>query len=432
MTRLTVQDAIRSSITGVDPKGLLFEHEGRLYRAFRDNEAESVQQILNDPQIDELFLTGLVRFWRSDLEVDSFSLVVEVERISRVSYPTEWPTEMLRASAITLARLSEALAIRGLGLKDSHPWNVLFDGVRPVFIDLGSITSNPAPTRAWRSELRRHLLAPLVLHDRGWHGTADRMTQEHPMGPIKSRLDSLIARQTVFRQVDRSARRAKSPHEFYADVAKLFDALDGRGTPMTWSSYPQSQTAVGDHESYSVKQKAVSQLLQQIPPGTLLDLACNRGWYSELAARQGFRVTAMDIDDRAVGVLYRRAVAESLDILPLRLDLVYPPGSYGLGLGFSEPYPRIRSDVAIALALIHHLVRDYNLTFPVFARLIDKVSISHALIEFVPRDDAHVASWGLGAWYTEEAFVEAMSAYFPTFTRTPSSPHPRVLFLFGR
>lgn len=432
MERLTLHEAIRGSTGGVDRTGVMFAHGGHLYRAFRTEAAEVIDRLLRDPGLEELFEAGLVRFWRADIEVESFDLVVEAERVSRVSFPTEWPTEMLRTAAVTIARLCERLAARGIGIKDPHPWNVLFEGSRAVFIDLGSLNNDPTPTLGWRREFRRHLLVPLTLHDRGLHRLADLVAQEHPTGPLKSLLERRTARALLFRKTERLASRTSAAAEFYGGLAELCAALDASGTPMAWSSYDQQATTIGNVAAYTDKQKSVHELLTGMEPTTLLDLACNQGWYSELAARAGFQVAATDIDDAALGILYRRSAAEELDILPLRLDVVWPRGSYGLGLAYPEPYHRIRSDVVLALALLHHLVREHDLTFVAFAQIIDRVAEKAAIVEFIPRDDLHVARWSLGEWYTEEAFLEAMSAYFPRATRVASAPMPRVLYLFER
>lgn len=432
MEFLSLHQAIRGSIGGVDRAGLMFTHEGRLYRAFRGEGAQVIEHVLADPTREELFDAGLVRFWRAELEVESFSLVVEAQRVRRVTFPTEWPTEMLRAAAVAIAGLCERLAARGLGIKDPHPWNVLFEGPRAVFIDLGSLVLDPRPTAGWRREFRRHLLAPLLLHHRGRHRIADLMTQEHPTGQIKSLLDRPILRTILFVQADRIARKSDTPSTFYARLAEFCASLDSSGTLMEWSTYDQQPATIGHVAGYTAKQRGVQQLLDEVGLTTLLDLACNQGWYSELAVRSGYDTIATDVDDFAIGVLYRKAAEESLAVLPLRLDLVWPRGSYGLGLAYPGPYERIRSDVVLALALLHHLVRNHDLTFVAFAQIIEKVAMRAAIVEFVPRDDAHVVTWGLGNWYTEEAFVEAMQAYFPKVTRIPSAPDPRALFLFER
>src|SRR3954465_15411740 len=60
------------------------------------------------------------------------------ERLPFVSYPYEWPFEMLRdAALLQLGLLDEALA-EGFVLKDGSPYNVQWGGSEPVFVDVGS------------------------------------------------------------------------------------------------------------------------------------------------------------------------------------------------------------------------------------------------------------------------------------------------------
>ena len=46
---------------------------------------------------------------------------------------------MLKAAALVTVELCIRLAEKGLTLQDGHPWNILFDDTKPVYIDAGSI-----------------------------------------------------------------------------------------------------------------------------------------------------------------------------------------------------------------------------------------------------------------------------------------------------
>ena len=75
---------------------------------------------------------------------------------------------MFKAAALTIINLAIGLARHDLMLKDAHPWNVLFDGCRPVWIDLTSII--PANgSREWpaESEFYDNCVYPLLLMAQG-------------------------------------------------------------------------------------------------------------------------------------------------------------------------------------------------------------------------------------------------------------------------
>src|SRR3954467_9467623 len=85
------------------------------------------------------------RFFRRALEDGRIVATEELEpgllrheRLPFVSYPYEWPFEMLRdAALLQLGLLDEALG-EGFVLKDGSPYNVQWRGSEPVFVDVGS------------------------------------------------------------------------------------------------------------------------------------------------------------------------------------------------------------------------------------------------------------------------------------------------------
>ena len=85
------------------------------------------------------------RFFRRALEDGRIVATEEVEpgvlrheRLPFVSYPYEWPFEMLRdAALLQLGLLDEALS-EGFVLKDGSPYNVQWRGSEAVFVDVGS------------------------------------------------------------------------------------------------------------------------------------------------------------------------------------------------------------------------------------------------------------------------------------------------------
>src|SRR5919204_170433 len=60
------------------------------------------------------------------------------ERVPFVSYPYEWPFEMLRDAALLQLELLDAALAEGLVTKDASPYNVQWRGSMPVFVDVGS------------------------------------------------------------------------------------------------------------------------------------------------------------------------------------------------------------------------------------------------------------------------------------------------------
>ena len=85
------------------------------------------------------------RFFRRALEDGRIVATEEVEpgvlrheRLPFVSYPYEWPFEMLREAALLQLELLDEALSEGFVLKDGSPYNVQWRGSEPVFVDVGS------------------------------------------------------------------------------------------------------------------------------------------------------------------------------------------------------------------------------------------------------------------------------------------------------
>jgi hypothetical protein len=429
--RLTFEQVSRASRPSVDPDGILFDHDGRLLRAFRGEAAERLRHLEDRERLWEL---GLCRFEEVPVSVEGFDLVIEVERIQPVTYPQEWPTRMLKEAALLTLRLHRELLKQGLALKDAHPWNVVFSGPRPVFVDLGSIASRTTHALLRVVEFRREMLLPLQLSSWGLHGPAERITREHravakklwDMRPLKALIPPALSIAWL--------RHRSSPEALVDALIEHVSSLDASGRKMTWSSYDQKPIDVGARELYDQKKRTVDRMLGTLRPGTVLDMACNLGWFSELAVSHGNAVSALDVDDFALGVLYDAAAARALPILPVRMDVLWPTGSFGMALAFDDAYTRLQADTVMALAVLHHLCRNQHVRFELFAKVLDRLAREAAIVEFIPAEDVHVSRWPLATqpWYTIDHLIACIRPYFPEVDVQPSSPEPRKLLLFRR
>jgi hypothetical protein len=191
---------------------------------------------------------------------------------------------------------------------------------------------------------------------------------------------------------------------------------------------------VGEPSQFGEKAQAVYELLRPLAPGLLLDAAGNKGWYAELAVSMGHRAVSFDTDDASVCTLYRRVKAAELPLLPLVLDFRYPSAPYSIGLGKESALDRLRSDVVLVLALVHHLVFGQNMFFEPIVEIIAQYTRKHALIEFIPKDDRYVREWFTPRyhWYSMGNFVQSLRKYFSAIDIHDSWPAPRKLLFCSR
>jgi hypothetical protein len=198
-----------------------------------------------------------------------------------------------------------------------------------------------------------------------------------------------------------------------------------------WFGYGQGgMPSVEEPGNFKGKNLAVYNLLKLLPSGTLLDMACNKGWYAKLAASLGHKCVAFDLDDASVCRLFRDARSESAPILPLVMDFTWPTPSYGMALRHPSAVDRLRCDITLALAIVHHLVFKRNMSFEAIAETISLYTKKVAIIEFVPREDRFVSSWirPEHSWYTLDRFTRVLKRHFPEITVHEEPSSRKLLF----
>ena len=165
-----------------DPAGHVFASNGRIFRVMKAEAANELRAFLASNTAQEFTerkqLVGteflgtesvedLIRNndLSSVIENDPVLAVVEHERIPFQSFPYEWPPQMLYAAGCLTLDLAESLADEGLGLKDATPYNVLFRGPDPVFVDLLSFERRDPFDPTWLpyAQFVRTFLLPLLV-----------------------------------------------------------------------------------------------------------------------------------------------------------------------------------------------------------------------------------------------------------------------------
>jgi len=417
-----------------DPVARLFESEGELLRAFTGAQAAFYERLLESPALEKLFAAGLVRTRRADVAFGDYPLVVQHARVDFVSDWREWPSLMLRDAALMVCNLCLELSRLDCGALDIHPWNVLFDFGRPVFIDFAAI--RPLE-RAWLDEqagrLRDYWVLPLTFIKMGHPDFARSLRKSCE---VTEPLDEFFKRRELrwfpfwYQRLRR--RATQEPTLFFE---KLKAQLEKMGLPGV-------ESAVDDEDcSHSLEVFAqndpralsLSQLLDRLRPRTLLDIGCGEGLYAMLAEEQGIRVVAVDEREARVNALYRRVKGLGLRILPLLLDFSIPTIGQGRKKEFPPSTERLACDASLMLSILPRLFFELELSFERIANLLAAYSRRHAIVEFTaPR--GHLAfrqREGGFARYCLEDFVKAMERHFRLSESFEPEPQ-RKLLLFEK
>lgn len=397
-----------------DRKGRLLEKGGQLFRGIMHPHASFYEGVLASPAIDDLFALGLVGTRRAELASDDYPLILRHERIDFVTYWPEWSSLMLRDAAVMLCDLNLELIRQGCGILDCHPWNVLFDFTRPVFVDFSAVVPLE---EAWLDEMagrfRNYWALPLALIAKGhpWFARSFRRTPD-----VGEPLDDLFKRRALswfplwHSRLRRTARAA--PLRYFE---RLRDTLENLKLPRGKSGGGEMVCDGRDDTAQHEAETLVLQtLLARLNPQTVLDISCHDGRRALLAASAGAKVVALDDNEEHVNTLYLRAKSEGRSILPLLLDFTVPTSAHGRKCEFPASTDRLRCDVSLLMGVLDRLVFRLDLSFPRVAQLLAAYTGGHAVVEFVPRAESREPERDAARydWYGEDNFVAAMEKYF--------------------
>jgi hypothetical protein len=418
----------------MDPVGSVFRYQGEVYRGIRSAYEDFYRRLVTSDFFPELVNLGLVDTRVADFTLDGFALVLRHKKIEFESVWGEWCSLMIKDATVFMLELSLGLAKHGLFLNDIKPGNILFDSTRPVWIDLGAVVPiESVSPRRWLRRFWQNSLFPLWLMSRGMGGLGRLVYREVP----NQGLQAWIARRPIrwFPLYYRALVARCSHDNLVRTLEKLLHyvmRLKVRPESRGWIAYREGRMPpVTQPDSFNLKQKNVYDVLKSLPRGTLMDMGCNKAWYAELAATLGYQVVAFDTDDETICHVYRKMKAAQLPVLPLVMDFAWPRASFGLGLAGRDAIERLRCDVTLGLALVHHLVFFGELKFETIAWMLDRYTKSCAIVDFPPKEDISVSKWMRAGfqWYTLDNFMAALRKYFPSISIYESDPAPRRLLV---
>jgi SAM-dependent methyltransferase len=447
---LNMLEGKRHRQPGMDSIGRLFWRDGRLFRGVRAVRAELYRDLLCNGLLKQLREDGLfVDTWPTNRSTEEFPLIVEHRVIPWISYATEWSATQLRDAALTVLNLELQLRPHDLTLSDVSPWNILFDGSSSLYVDLCSITPL-ANKKSWpaRQQFHEFFLYPLLLFRSGLSCVARRLLFDRWMGISDSELARIsgrkFGRNWGFAQKARRFVKGilpSSTHGFARSVADSFCKdpsveianlrqkileLPTASYNTKWGNYYQENFPEFDTtERWTLKHHSVLSIFRHAKPKTVLDLGSNRGWYAQLAAREGARVVAVDNDEAALCQLYGDSKATGLPILTIFMDVRFPEPALGPAHKMlPSAGERFKSEMVLALAIVHHLVFTCHMNFQ---QIVDRLSIfstKWVVVEFVGKVDAVVQRLApdltLFPWYNIENFVQVLESQYTVVERLPS------------
>ena len=446
-----------------DPAGSLEIRPDGAYRFVRAPYDVEVEAFLHLPLARDLVRSG--RLIASEIisrDANSPTLLMRHPLIFFSSYPWEWPPVLWRAAAELTLQLCRDLLKEGWILKDATPLNVLFQGADPIFVDVLSIQQVNWDQPVWHAygQFIRTFLLPLFANTKlGWPLQATLIRRdgyepedifsalpwyERMRQPALSSvtLPLLLAKFTSTAKVGEKAGFLKEPDLVKEILLSSLSRLEGRIRKISsisrsshWSDYTDTSSHYND-EDHSNKRGFVTRALTRSRASQVLDVGCNTGTYSLLAAELDAKVVAIDSDPQTVDRLCRRGAK---NVLPLCVDLAFPTPAIGWeNREYSSFLSRCagKFDTVMVLAVLHHLLLSSQIPLDHIATLCNRLTTDYLILEWVPPTDAKYIEIIRGrediySHITEAAFRKAFAAYFSVIDELTLA-NGRILFHLQR
>jgi SAM-dependent methyltransferase len=360
------------------------------------------------------------------------------DRVEFISYPNEWCGETLKDAALFHLGLASKLNEIGLHLKDAHPWNILIQRGEMIFVDFTSIVTTKLLYRERYLEANTHFSAsdsdermahliheiyqrtflpffirPLLAYTYGRRElirpeiertTLNTSVKEfsngltwpaHPFTPKRLfAITRLVCARLRLKRIFRRLLRDNDVPAFFCDLKGFISALDVRTDRSSYTDYYQAKGEAlpwNDQTGWNDKQKSVHKALETPYVRSVLDVACNTGWFSLLAASMGKEVVAFDIDESCVEKLYLAVKESRAEVLPLVCsftNLTLERRSKFDDLRVLIPAEeRLKCDAVLALAIIHHLVLGVGLSVDTVVDKLASLTRKRLVLEFVSLED---------------------------------------------
>jgi predicted nicotinamide N-methyase len=334
------------------------------------------------------------------------------EQIPFISYPFEWSYSQWRKVLQSYLDINIISLKYGMVLKDASPYNFYLNKGNATMLDTSSFTFFKEPDY-WTSyrQFCEEMLGPFALmHYNGQRWA--RLTQANqrglPLGfisqnlPFFSRLNL-----TCLIHLHLHAKSQKEPESGNLNKSKglsneklneLFHLLKSTINkwdqcltyPNHWSNYYELD--IETTEYLTDKESTVKSLIEFCKPKRVVDLGANTGMFSIIAAQYATQVIALEFDEICVDAIENQISKEQINNISTLLgDLSETTPDFGLlGKEHHAIIKRAKSDLVMALALVHHLALTKMIPFELISELLYEFSTRYVIVEFIEDSDRKV------------------------------------------
>ncbi len=444
-----------------DPSGFIFTKDGELYRQVNKNFKDDFDLFISSGCYEKLvqkkWLIPHQHIQQNLTGDDDWYITLKPEPVPFISYPHEWSFDMLKdAALLTLAILRESIG-HGLILKDATPYNIQWYKNSLIFIDSLSFEkyNEMMPWVAYRQFCECFLSPLLLMHYKKI--PLQQLSLAWPEGiplPLTKSLLPFRSKFSVHTYLHihlhagmsgpgktNSKKSAPFSKQKMLNLVTSFETVIQKlklpPQQSTWSAY-YSEAAQRD-DYLAAKKESIQQWISSNKNfKTAIDLGANDGEFSKLLAANNIDTIAVDFDPYCINNLYRFIKKEKQERLqPLIIDLSNPSAAIGVNNEERSSFiDRVKADLVVALALIHHLAIGKNIPFPKIVSMLAGMG-KNVIIEFVPKTDEKIRLMLAGrkdifSHYTGARFEEALGRYFRIKDKQEIAASGRVLYFLEK
>lgn len=444
-----------------DPSGFIFKaNDGILYRQVNKNFQKDFDEFkscgLYDVLVSNKILIPHQQIDENLTGSEDYYTTLKPILIPFISYPYEWSFDMLKEAALlTLQAAKEAMKFNMM-LKDASSYNVQWFEGKMIFIDTLSFEKwdTTKPWVAYR-QFCEHFLAPLAL----MHYLQipfQNLLLSYPDGIPLSLVKKLLPFRSRFNlntylhlhlhaaysskpstKSEKTIAFSKTKQEnLILSLEQSIQSFSLNAISGVWSGY---YNEAREREDYLIeKKKIIQSWLSSLSIKSAIDIGANEGEFSLLLAGNNISTISVDFDHYSINQLYRK-IKESnvLNCTPLIIDFSNPSPAIGLNNEEHSSFlERIKVDLVMALAVVHHLAIGKNIPLEKIGKILSAMG-KYLIIEFVPKEDEKVelmlnSGTRIYHEYSEEKFLRAFGQYFSILKKEYISDTKRTIYLMHK
>jgi len=460
MKRVELNNPLEGSYK--DPSGLVYSSGKKIYRTVNRNYKSNYDLLISSGLYEELVDKNYLVSYTS---VNNIKKLLEIYKVIRpqyipfISYPYEWCFSQLKDAALLTLEINRRSLLKGMILKDASTYNVQFNKGKPLFIDSLSFEKykEGEPWIAYQ-QFCRHFLAPLLLaaycdfrliHLLKTYIDGIPLDLTSKILPYKTHFNFSILSHIHFHAKAENyfESKFKGRSKYFLpknsllaindNLKELITSLELKIKSTEWSDYYSDNSY--DSRSLQTKKRLIEKFMKSIKTKKIIwDLGSNIGFFSKNLNLEKSLFIDIDNDYLAIEENYLDTKKKGIsNVLPLNIDITNP--SPGIGWTNSERMTLVERgpcDVVLALALVHHLVFSYNLSFANISDFFKRIT-KWCIVEFVPKNDLQIKRMLLNKKdiytdYDQINFEKVFSKNFTIMEKVSINSLGRLLYLMKK